>query len=374
MERPKIVGIKLEKEKREEKIESVSFIKKIVGGTEEERKKAEKKMAKEFAEQTETYKELKKRGIEEIKKSLEQIEAIDFFKEITKDLFKIKLPHKNIHILEEESYNELFKEEVERKTLAEYVPLQQAIFTRETGSFLRFFKRVLHEAITANSYQEIEVLKNKECGIKQLGIFTKTLSGKECFKNLYEGIVEELVKKLFYERIAGNPNLPKVIQQEIDWSQERKIELLSKIGQLSKTEIEGLITSLFPPKNAQSLKEKFNKPSIVEIEELKNAIRDIFSIQMPSVFPRDKEDLPYELFSYSKERKILNRLVRKLYAKNPGEFKEEDGVRELFFQSIFTGKFEWKELVEKTFGKGMFEKLGESDKNPDELEKFVNGL
>jgi hypothetical protein len=299
-----------------------------------------------------------KRYLGEKEKTTEQIIIIEHInKQLNNRLKKYDLPEKNVspkhaHILREEFYNKkieefekkeelksektlaekLYAKNFEDKTLAKFVPETQEIFIKESDSLSVFYHRFFHETAEFKSYQETEIIEDGT-KVRQLGISFITKSGEKRFENLKEATIEELNKREFYETAFGNPDLPKQLQQEMEWTQERRINLLSKKG--DESERERLRDTLYFP------------------------------------YPFKKEER--EMFESREGRKVLNNLVKKIYAKN-NDFKNSDEVMELFFQSIFTGKFEWKELTEKTFGKGTFEELGKKDQNPQELWKFVNRL
>lgn len=227
--------------------------------------------------------------------------------------------------------------EKENETAAKFIPELQTIFMKETDSLSIFYHRCFHELTEFKSYQEMEQTEDGT-KVSQIGISSLTKSGEKSFEKLKEAIIEELNKRE-YETISKNPNFQQSLQKEIAWTQERKKDLLSKVGD----------------------------------KDIREQINDILFIPPFSLIPSETEKPSYEMFSSHEERKILNSLVKKITEKNPN-FKNSEQVMELFFQSLFSGKFEWKEPIEKTFGEGTFEKLGKLDQKPQEMEKFINGL
>lgn len=65
-------------------------------------------------------------------------------------------------------------------------------------------------------------------------------------------------------------------------------------------------------------------------------------------------------FHYVKERRFLKKLIGELYKRNKNDFSSEDEILALFIKGGFDGNImPVSRLVEKTFGKGSFRKLGE---------------
>lgn len=69
------------------------------------------------------------------------------------------------------------------------------------------------------------------------------------------------------------------------------------------------------------------------------------------------EVIPY---SYPKEREKLNSLIAELLDKNANDFADAEEVFQVFVQAVFTGRLlTLARLVEKTYGRGSFRRLGE---------------
>jgi hypothetical protein len=67
-------------------------------------------------------------------------------------------------------------------------------------------------------------------------------------------------------------------------------------------------------------------------------------------------------FTYAKERWALNTLINKLFERNRKNFKNTDEVFEVFEKGMMTGNIlPIGRLVDGTFGKGTFRKIGESE-------------
>ena len=67
-------------------------------------------------------------------------------------------------------------------------------------------------------------------------------------------------------------------------------------------------------------------------------------------------------FSRSREREKLEKLVEELWQRNQDKFQDKDEVLDLFIDAQINGNLlKVGRLIEKTFGKGIFRKIGEYD-------------
>lgn len=81
------------------------------------------------------------------------------------------------------------------------------------------------------------------------------------------------------------------------------------------------------------------------------------------------------IFTYPQERRILNVLIDRLFEINRGQFKEREQVFDVFAKAMFSGNIlPLGRLIDGTFGKGVFRKIGELDDSLVEQEGFVNAL
>jgi len=80
-------------------------------------------------------------------------------------------------------------------------------------------------------------------------------------------------------------------------------------------------------------------------------------------------------FDYEEQRSIFNTLVDTLYERNKNDFKSRDEVFDMFVKAHFTGNiYELGKMIDRSFGKGTFRKIGELDKDTEEQEKFIKLL
>ena len=338
--------VRQEKEELEKNSEH-SSVKKTIGITEQEKEELKKEFARRFTHQEFLYQKIPELKEKEIEKTPDQIEIIKFINNETNKLLekyglpKFDISPDNVHFLRKDNYEEIFKET--KKEGAYFSPHYQSVFIKETASILKFTKRCFHEFVHFKAYQTVQIVDYRKAKLYQSGIHVDTKSKGECFKNLNEAITEKLSKIVFYKNALKNPKLPESLKKEIAETEKEKKLLLATIKD----------------------------------EKEREKINDIFLYSVTSFsLPdgRKKYKSTTETFTYFRERKILNIIVRKLYNRNKDKFKNEDEVFDLFARSAFTGKLSWGRLVNQTFGKGTFKKLAQSDKNVEKLEKFVKDL
>jgi len=116
-----------------------------------------------------------------------------------------------------------------------------------------------------------------------------------------------------------------------------------------------------------------------QIQKNGSVPEDLFDgegIYIPKTFRfKDQQELVgYETFSNVTGRKALTSLINTIDSKNTGAFGDPSEVFDLFVNAIFTGHmYELGKLIDRSFGRGTFRKIGEIQ-DPDELLEFVKNL
>lgn len=314
-------------EPEKEDSEKQSSITKVIGNVDKSKKeKIRKEYAERFADQK--WEEFEEK---EIEKSPGVIKVINFVNEETNKLLKyyglekFDIKSNNVHLFYQDTFEELIPAGKTIKENADaFCSLQnQAVCfnTDQVHNKIDFAVRLFHEDCHLKARQVVRAYNDREGNIARAGITFISKEKTIRLLNLYEGLIEELTK-IFYHKIV-------------------------KKSPLFKEDIE-------------------------KLEELKNSTENETIKASDEIY--DYQDNEWREFGYSKQRKILNALIEKLYFKNKDEFKDKEEVFDLFAKSVFTGKLNWGKLVNKTFGRGTFKKLTQLDENIDELEKFVQEL
>jgi len=180
-------------------------------------------------------------------------------------------------------------------------------------SKLFFAIRVAHELMHFNAFQSADLnLKENTVSERRSGFSVKVKGGEEnkhYFEQIHEAMTEELTKRFDKEYFRSIPALGDDIKQR-DTS---RLENNDKTG----------VTAY--------------------------------------LFAKGKEGVaPY---AYPEERKKLKGTIKEILKKNPEQFKSKEDVFNIFAEAYFTGKMmDVARLIEKTFGKGSFRKLGEETK------------
>jgi hypothetical protein len=195
----------------------------------------------------------------------------------------------------------------------EFSAQQIAIFEYLPGSdsLLKLAHLVTHELIHFNSFQSVTA--SHEVGIlarqRRGGLSVLTKEGESYFRLLNEAVVTELQIRFAEEYFHRIPEL----EDEI--------------------------------KNLEELKRKLPRDQQSECAYLE----------------QNGEVIGY--YPYFEERKKLNALIDDIFQRNKGSFKSREDIFYMFAKAVMTGELlPIARLIEKTYGKGSFRKLGEETK------------
>jgi hypothetical protein len=293
---------------------------------------AEKKFSKQ------AFREL---ADKEREKTPEEAEIIAIINKITDEvredfgLEKFDVPAKNFHIVEKDKWGDLIREEGTEGT---FVLGEQAVFMSEHISRLVFLERSLHEMIHFKSYHARQVISGRQkgdgyfeirIGNYRVGLECCGRSGEELFlTNLNEAVTEEMTKLLFKSVIAENSSL---FDEEI--YETNKIK--KKLPAYDKDEVYWLF-----------LHQKTGE---------------------------------WRGFVYPEQRKNLNLLVDKIFAKNLDKFKSRDEVFDIFAKAMLDGNImPLGRLLEKSFArpgrKLILRQLAELDSDIEKQREFIESL
>ncbi len=279
----------------------------------------------------------------EREKTPEELQIIDFANKITNEIRQkyglddFDIPSKNFHIIKE---NEWW----DKKGVAFYQPNLQGVAICEDQSKMNFAKKIIHEMLHFKSYGALQITKSGKPELEdyRLGLIINTRNGKnEYFSSLNEAVTEEITKKYSIEHIKDLSRNP-LFEQEIKQTRE--------------------IISGHPNTKTESGRPLFNN--------------DIFYAEIKEV-SNDKKTttIVTKGFTYKRERLVLNKLIDKLLGKNKEELKDREEIFNLFAKGMLNGNIlPIGRLIDNTFGKGTFRKIGELDSDIKAQEEFVGSL
>lgn len=274
----------------------------------------------------------------EREKTLEELKIIELANGATNEISRkyglddFDIPSKNIHIIKEEEWP--------KEADAFYKPMMQAIAFKEQPIKIVFLKKMIHEMLHFKSYNAIQITDEEKPKLSEyrIGLTVDTRDGKKMYlRNLNEAVTEEATKRLL-KKLFINP----IFENEI----KKTVETVKNYPDAKLSTGEPLFE-----------KDTFYAEVIKGEEEEK------------------KTKIKTEVFSKQLERRVFNKLIEKIFERNPGKFKDKEEIFEVFLKGMMTGDIlPVGRLVDKTFSKGTLRKIGELDSDIKMQEEFVDSL
>lgn len=217
-----------------------------------------------------------------------------------------------------------------------YCADDQSIYIKDDPTrTLRLWAQIItHEFMHFNAFQSLLVKKEGEeldfVEFQRRGLKIRKEEKKNSwyFQSLDEAIIEELTKRFMNEFLKSAP-LFKKDNEAIEQFKHHKNEIGVSLG-LDEKEMDKIIADLV----------------YVTISKTEDETGEDY-------------DLAYYTHPHQKERQALNDLVTDIYEKNKKDFQSAEEVFVLFAQATMSDRFlPLGRLIEKTYGKGSFRKLG----------------
>ena len=333
----RVLGRKYEDISEEEKREMMESMEE----TFRNQKKFKEDLVKEFGSE-ENIPDILRTIFYEREKTPEEIKIIDLANQKTNKLREkfglpeLSIPLENIYVIPREAP---WPRDIEYDNY--YIQISQNIIIREArvrklrDSKTIFAERVIHEMIHFKSYKSLKTLENLSAvGAYRIGLHTykRKNSSESYFNNINEAIVEELTIRLLKE-LEEHP----LFRDETIQTKKLKKLLAKEKSDEGKYLIKG----------------------------------DELYIN----FDQGKSILSSAYFANEKEREVLNILIEKTFQKNKNKFKNKEEVFSIFVEATITGKMIFLgNLVDKTFGRGVFRKIAQIDTDVDKLKEYVRNL
>ncbi len=327
-------------------MERISSFERVVGDiSDSDKERALQAKAEIFNEQI--FKDLE--GAER-EKTPEEIRIIDLANEATNEMRRkygledFDIPEKNIHVILQEKWPD-------NKKGAFYTPLVQAIAIPEQPARIMFMDKVLHEMIHFKSYNAMQLTTAESPTLREhrMGLVVYTRDGENMyFTNLNEAVTEELTR-----RFAGKLFKDPLFARENSRTKE--------------------IARRYPNAVASSGEPLFDRDTfyaeVASERTWSEAIGRLFGGQ------EGVKEIRTGNFSYIEERSMLDNLLTKVLEGNSGQFNDKEEVFEVFARGMITGNIvPVGKLIDKTFGRGTFRRIGELDTDILAQEEFVDSL
>jgi hypothetical protein len=308
-------------------MEKFTSFERVVGKA-NENKKNEIIKEKEWQFNNQEFQELIGKEREKTPKELQIIELANrLTNEIRQkyDLDLFNIPSKNIHIVK--------KNEWPKKASAIYVSMAQSVALQEQAASIVFMKKVVHEMLHFKSYNALQILDDGSADEYRVGLTVSMRNGKGLrFRILNEAVTEEMTRSIL-AKVANNPLFSAEIK-ETNEIIKKHLNAMTNDG-----------------------KYLFNSDTIyAKMEDGSNKIN-------------------IESFTNTIGRKILSILIDKLFEQNKEDFRNREDIFEMFSKAMMTGNIiSIGKLIDRTFGEGVFRKIGELDENIQEQDNFINSL
>lgn len=221
----------------------------------------------------------------------------------------------------------------------------QKIWIRYDGPMdvAQLARTLTHEMLHFQSFQSLVVRTGYLSETKRrMGFSTTLRSGERYFAEIDEAVIEELTYR-FMQRIAsGTMGGPEILQKLL---QQEKIVKEQMFAQ---------------PEFKKHVKKEIARAAGGRIDKsVKQNVWEEDFIHRLAIYPIPGKENVAVSMTYPGERLNLIEIVREAFGKNKDRFASEEEVFTLFARASMSGNYlGLARLVEKTFGKGSFRKLG----------------
>lgn len=210
-------------------------------------------------------------------------------------------------------------------------PETQSVVAREGRSKTETIDFITHELLHLSSYGAMQITTEGEEDYSYRAGFTAvSRDGKRQYFHLVDEALNELLTKQVVESVKENPLL-------IDEANETKLFL--------------------------------------DLEKAENP-DDVISARFKGDV--DDGDVDVLRYKYPEERKVLGSLVEKIFQRNSQRFSGKEDIYNMFFNGKLQGNlYEIGKLIDNTFGKGTFRRIGEVSNTvhvTEEYRKYIDAL
>lgn len=228
--------------------------------------------------------------------------------------------------------------------------------------YLGIAKTTVHEMLHFNSFQSLG--PDKEFGYeidmsRRLGLAIKTRKGEGYFDKLSEAVIDKLTDRFIEWTVEGGKG-PTELQEDARNYLESIAQFKRGIEKLKSEKEES------QERMAKVLgvgKEAAAKLVSEQIAELEEQVHHVDHWALKSESGEENLLTLVRIAGYRKERDFLDKTVKEIYEKNKDEFESEEEIFNLFARATMSGRLlPLARVIEKTYGKGAFRKLGKKTK------------
>lgn len=267
----------------------------------------------------------------------------------------LKITEKNVHFMPPEYFGVLdqmvnkrrkeagefiggFYEWVSQKVAIRHVP--------EATPYLLGAHTITHELLHFQSFQSVQGEFGRTSR-RRVGLEV-SVEGEGYFNRLSEAVIDELAVR-FLKNVAEKKTGPKILREHAG----ERLEIEKRLEKETDKEAKQA--------KKQILDELVRKGAIDKSQAQKMEAKDL--IHYLTLYGDPKTGQLAMTSSYFAERLELNKLVGDVYEKNKEDFKSREDVFNLFARATMSGRLlPLARVIEKTYGKGAFRKLGKKTK------------
>lgn len=263
-------------------------------------------------------------------------------------LREFNMPPEAVHIIKESEWDKLTDGKGDNVG-GFYHPILQGVVLPEDPVRMHFAHRTTHEVLHLKSYNALQIKPEQGLPVSayRSGISLNKNVGIEMFNTLNEAVIEELAMRCM-EDLFRDPVFADEVKQTRMLIKHNKGTFEAQ-GNLLLSDKEIYFAGIRP----LSTREGY----VYDIE----GNRVAGTIQTYTGARKH-------------ERRIFRMLLRKLQEANPKQFKNQEAPFRIFAGAALQGNMLPLRIIDSTFGKGTFRKIGDFDNDLNRLEEFVKNL
>lgn len=328
-------------------MEKFGSIDKIVGQVpEEEKQKIGEEFRAKYEDQAPYIKDLEGK---ERPKTADEEQVINLANELTNDLLhryglkSVDIFLENVHIIKQSEW-------WTDKGRAFYKQFVQGIAVVEQPARIVFLKRMLHELIHLKSYNAAQVGLGAGRGVGNYRVGLRSVS-RNFQRDYFEFLNEAITECLTIEMLEKAKSMPFFADDLAETEKNKPI---------------------YKKETEDELEEEFHfDEDIYYVGRYKGTHQEQLGRKFGLI--KGKTKYLFEGYGYKPEREVLDILINKILQHHP-EYAGRQQVFDIFVKAVLHGDMmPLGRLIDNTFGRGTFRRLGEFD-DAEKMKHFVSHL